>query len=100
MCGHTSARSCRRWSDASYKPTATAETLTTSAASAMKLSGSRYHGRSSGINGSVVLLSEEGHVGRMPGCDFLVRVDPMDRLIHGRGCLTETSRDQLEFSGI
>src|SRR5438270_8294678 len=45
-CGQTSARSWARWSWASYKPTATAETLTTRAATAMNVSGSRYQGRS------------------------------------------------------
>src|SRR5207245_10636663 len=50
-CGQTSARSWARWSCASYKPTATAETLTTRAATAMNVSGSRYQGRSPFIRG-------------------------------------------------
>src|SRR5690348_18083849 len=48
-CGQTSARSWARWRWASYSPTATAEQLTTRAATAMNVSGSRYQGRTSFI---------------------------------------------------
>src|SRR5690349_21253616 len=56
-CGQTSARSWVRWSRASYNPTATAETLTTRAATAMKVSGSRYQGRSAFITFCSYVLS-------------------------------------------
>src|SRR5438552_11690448 len=57
-CGQTSARSWARWSCASYNPTATAETLTTRAATAMNVSGSRYQGRSPFIRGGIYRRGE------------------------------------------